>query len=651
MCGIAGAIWFEESERVSADQLRQMRDVLTHRGPNAGGEWFAGNSSAGVALGHRRLSIIDLSDAGQQPMGNEDDQIQVVFNGEIYNYVELREDLLKRGHQFRSHTDTEVIVHLYEEYGAACVDHLRGMFAIAIYDSRDHSVLLFRDRMGQKPLYYRQTSAGLQFASELKALLQLPFVNRTVNPSALDDYLCFQYVPHPKSIYEGIQQLPPAHQLSCKNGSDTVTEYWRPPVAEEVEETQFDSTGQVLKQLRDVLTEAVQLRLRSDVPSGAFLSGGVDSTLITGLMQQLSSQPVHSFSIGFPVASFDETKYSRIAAKHLGTNHHEFIVEPSAIESYPRILWHYDEPFSDSSAIPTLALCEVTRKQVTVALSGDGGDELFAGYERYRAVELASKTDRLPKFVRQILAHPVWQSIPTSTKQKSFGRRLKRFMQGLAESKQRRYLRWLSIFDHFARKELYTGDFLKTLNDNQPAGFIDAAYQLAPDRSFMTQTAAVDMLTYLPCDIMTKVDRASMAVSLEARSPLLDHKVVEFASRLPMIEKRTPVPKGILIRAFPELLPEAIWKRKKMGFGVPIDHWFRNELKEMLGDVLLSRRCIERGLFREEVIKRYIDDHLANRFDHSYRLWSLLILEGWFCTFMDAKQVPQRAAQTFEATN
>ena len=367
-------------------------------------------------LGFRRLSIIDLS-TGRQPLSNEDETVWIAFNGEIYNYRELRPDLEARGHRFRTHSDTETIVHLYEEYGTDCVQHLRGMFALAIWDDRRKKLFLARDRLGKKPLFYRLEADRLLFASELKALLQYPGAPRELNPAAVDMYLTYQYVPHPHCIFEGYHKLPPAHWALYENGRLDVRRYWTPPYAEGPPAGSANSNGngqatansawtpeRWQKELRATLTEAVRLRMRSDVPLGAFLSGGIDSTIISGLMQKLSSEPIHTFSIGFPVRQFDETAYAREAAAFLGTRHHEQTVEPHALSILPKLIWHYDEPFSDSSAIPTMYLSEMTRREVTVALSGDGGDEMFCGYDRYRAVGIADRLDRLPRWVKSLLS-------------------------------------------------------------------------------------------------------------------------------------------------------------------------------------------------------------------------------------------------------
>ena len=669
MCGIAGTSWTADAEPLDVDNLKRMIGVLDHRGPDDWGTYhssvgtnpssgsetrggsFPGGGSPGAALGHRRLSIIDLQ-GGHQPLANEDESVWIVFNGEIYNYQESRTGLEALGHRFRTSTDTETIVHLYEEYGTDCVLHLRGMFAFALWDARRQRLFLARDRLGQKPLFYRLADGRLSFASELKALLQLPGASRELNPSAVDQYLLYQYVPHPHCILKGYNKLPPAHWAMFSRDGLRIQRYWIPPYEEqearqsgagdmESDATRGWTPEQWRSELRSTLTEAVRLRMRSDVPLGTFLSGGVDSTIIAGLMQQLSNRPVKTFSIGFPVQQFDERSYAREAARHLGTEHHESVVEPSALDILPRLIWQYDEPFADSSAIPTMYLSEMTRRHVTVALSGDGGDELFAGYERYQAVRLGTVFDRLPGPLRSLLTSKLWQRIPASVRQKSRRRRVKRLLAALGEDPQRRYLKWIGIFDDDRRRALYSPGFLDQLDGCDAAGFLSDAYTTCPTRDFVTRTTCTDVLTYLPCDILTKVDIASMTYGLECRSPLLDHHVVELAARMPLGLKQTwTTKKRILIETFSDLLPVSIQKRPKMGFGVPLDHWFRDELKPLLHEILLDRRSLERGYFEPSAVRQLVNEHVSAQWDHSYRLWALLCFEAWHRMFLDSASPP-----------
>jgi asparagine synthase (glutamine-hydrolysing) len=671
MCGIAGVAWTKGASPVADAVMWRMTDVIAHRGPDdaeiyqsSAGRRLARTDppalgvgappdGPGAVLGFRRLSIIDLS-TGRQPLSNEDETVWIAFNGEIYNYRELRPDLEARGHRFRTHSDTETIVHLYEEYGADCVRHLRGMFALAIWDDRRKKLFLARDRFGKKPLYYRLEADRLLFASELKALLQYPGAPRELNAAAVDLYLTYQYVPHPHCIFKGYHKLPPAHWAMYEGGRLDVRRYWTPPYAEGPPAGGANSNGngqtttnsawspeRWQKELRATLTEAVRLRMRSDVPLGAFLSGGIDSTIISGLMQKLSSEPIHTFSIGFPVRRFDETAYAREAAAFLGTRHHEQTVEPHALSILPKLIWHYDEPFSDSSAIPTMYLSEMTRREVTVALSGDGGDEMFCGYDRYRAVGIADRLDRLPRWVKSLLASPVWQRLPSSVEQKSYRRRIKRLLAELGKTPERRYLRWINIFDDGRRHDLYTDDFAARVGGADSSKFLLAAYAECPGRDFVTRTTCADALTYLPCDILTKVDIASMAYSLECRCPFLDHEVAELAARMPIELKLSHSGgKRILIDTFHDLLPPAIQTRAKMGFGVPLDHWFRGELRPLLTETLLDPSSLGRGLFKPESIRRLVEEHDQRRWDHSYRLWSLMCLELWQRTYLDPAEAP-----------
>ena len=641
MCGIAGAIWWQPPKAISGETLRRMTDTIRHRGPDADGHYFwptgdtrsaaaSGRPSdslhTGVALGHRRLSIIDVAGSAQ-PLGNEDNSIQIVFNGEIYNYQELRIGLLNAGHQFRTGGDTEVIVHLYEQHGLDFVNHLRGMFALAIWDSNLQRLVIARDRMGKKPLYYRTEEGRLSFASELKALLQIPGIPRTLDRQSVLRFLTLQYVPHPHCILEGFQKLPPATIGVVENGRLSLQTYWSPPFDQpELNRTRVEDWQD---ELRSTLSEAVRLRLRSDVPLGAFLSGGIDSTVICGLMQTQLDRPVQTFSIGFPVAAFDEREYARQAARHLGTDHHEAVVTPDALSILPKLIWHYDEPFGDSSAIPTMYLSQMTREHVTVALTGDAGDELFCGYDRYRAVKVTGMSDFIPRWMRR-MASSVVSRIPASAEHRSFRRRLKRLVESLAQDPERRYLNWITIFNSSRLEWLVTPELWKLAQAEDPAACIFEAYGRYPNRDFVTRTTAVDVQTYLPCDILTKVDIASMAYSLECRCPMLDHKVVELAARMPIeVKQSLKQSKRVLVETFRDLIPRTIQNRKKMGFGVPIDHWFRAELKPMLYDVLLSERCLSRGLLNPSAVRQLVEEHTSGTMDHAYRLWNLLCLELW----------------------
>ncbi len=658
MCGITGAAWTAGSAPLDLKVLERMTTAIAHRGPDDAGYYHSRYAPAGIgrdfrvatnvpesqdahtppgaALGHRRLSIIDLA-GGHQPLSNEDGTLWVVFNGEIYNYRELQAALEKQGHRFRTSSDTETIVHLYEQHGPRCVNLLRGMFAFALWDDRRKQLFLARDRLGKKPLVYRLERDRLLFASELKALLEVPGVPRQLSPIALSEYLTCLYVPHPHSILEGFNKLPPAHWGLWRDGKLEIQRYWAPAFAKpQAMRPSRMSEFEGRARLRETLTEAVRLRLRSDVPLGAFLSGGIDSTIVTGLAQQLSPHPVKTFSIGFPVKAFDERSYARLAAAHLKTEHYEQVVEPSALSILPKLIRQYDEPFADSSAVPTMCLSEMVRQHVTVALSGDGGDELFAGYDRYRAVHQAHRFDRLPHFLRRLISAPSWQKVPASTLQSSPGRRLKRLVSTLSQPPERRYLKWVSNFDDTRIPGLFTDEFHERLGGADRAGFILDAYRECPSRDLVTRTMCTDILTYLPGDILTKVDIASMTFALEVRCPLLDHEVVDLAAAMPIEWKmRGGRGKKILIETFADLLPPEIQRRGKMGFGVPLGNWCRGELAPLIQEVLLDRRSLDRGLFHPPAVEQLVKEDSTGQWDHSSRLWSLLVLELWQREFLD----------------
>lgn len=642
MCGITGGVWTNQQYEIAPAVLRQMVRTLCHRGPDDEGVLLWPPSGNGnptgthAALGHRRLAIIDIV-GGKQPMSNEDGTVWVAFNGEIYNFRDLRRELEDKGHRFATRSDTEVLVHLYEDQGPAMLGELNGMFAFALWDGNRGRLLLARDRSGEKPLFYMLREGAIFFASELKALAELPFFRREIDPQALDLYLTYQYVPHPYTIYRGVHKLPPGQYLIWQNGQVETGRYWEADFQTE----SAISAREARVTLRELLSDAVRLRLESDVPLGAFLSGGIDSTIVVGLMRQHSREPVHTFSIGFPVPEYDESRYAQEAARFLGTVHHQYRVEPDAVAIFPHLVWHYDEPFADSSAIPTWYLAEKTRQHVTVALTGDGGDELFAGYPRYQAVRLAGWLDRIPKWLRRFLRDKLLSTLPHSARFKSPWRRLRRFLEQVELPPLERYLEWIGIFPTPMRQGIYTPEFREQLGDQagrSPSWFLEEAGEAVNRRDPLTAIMLIDLMTYLPCDLMTKVDIASMAHGLECRQPFLDHRVVEFAAQLPIRSKlRWLRGKRILRQTFRDLLPPIIRRRGKMGFGVPLDFWFRGPLRPLLERVLLSGRLASRGLFRQEAIKQLIDEHAAERRDHAARLWTLLFLELWLQRWIDGE--------------
>lgn len=630
MCGITGAVWLGDESAVESSTLKRMTDAITHRGPDDEGHWINNDHrdgqgrTHGVAFGFRRLSIIDVEGA-PQPMRNEDGGVRMVFNGEIYNYKTLRRRLEGSGHKFSTGGDGESIVHLFEDLGTDCFAELNGMFAVAIWDARRSRLVLARDRIGQKPLYYAVVGQRLVFGSELKCLAAVEGVCNEIDPAAIDEFLTYQYIPHPGTIWKGVRKLPPGHYAVFEKGSVTVKRYWEFDPSIETPATRHDA----VEQLRELLTDSVRLRLQSDVPLGSFLSGGIDSSLITALAQQQRDEPVRTFSIGFPIADFDETAYAAQVAKHLGTNHQRFEVQPNGVDIIDKLVWHYDEPFGDSSAVPTWYLSEMTRREVTVALSGDGGDELFAGYERYRALWLSSRLQRwLP--IHKTPGIGLVQKLPDSNRRRSIIRRGKRFLEAIGQPAARRYLNWLQIFPETMRADLYSDDFVQQLPGDDPFEFLDSVWRRSDGRDLVTRASVSDMLSYLPCDLCTKVDIASMAHSLEVRQPMLDHRVVEFAASLSVDHKfRGKRGKLLLEDAFGSMIPKSIFTRKKMGFGIPIGSWFRNELKPMVHDTLLAEDSQLAPYFRREAVEKLVRSHEQGEQNHGYRLWNLLILEKW----------------------
>ncbi len=630
MCGITGAIWWDEAAAIDPPTLERMTEAVAHRGPDDSQTWHdpahrdAGGRTLGAALGFRRLSILDLEGA-RQPMANEDGQVRLVFNGEVYNYRTLRHRLQAAGHRFATEGDGESILHLYEDEGTDCFAQLNGMFAIAIWDARRHRLVLARDRLGQKPLYYAVRDGRLVFGSELKCLAAVPGVCEEIDPAAIDQFLTYQYVPHPGTIWKGVSKLPPGHFAVFRDGQLTVERYWD---FDPRRETPIEH-GEACERVRDLLTDSVRLRLQSDVPLGAFLSGGIDSSLVTAVAQSLSDQPVRTFSIGFPDADFDETRYAADVARHLGTRHERFEVTPSGVDVIERLAWHYDEPFGDSSAVPTWYLSELTRKHVTVALSGDGGDELFAGYERYRALWLS---DRLRKFlpIHRLPGLDLLGRLPDSDRQRSLPRRVKRFAEALGQPAARRYLNWLQIFPESLRADLYRDDFVATLPPEDPFEFLERCWRRSEGRDLVSRASISDLLSYIPCDLMTKVDIASMAHGLEVRQPMLDYRLVEFAASMPVRHKfRGRRGKLILRDALGDLIPPSIFTRPKMGFGVPIARWFRRELRPLVHDTVLATDARIARFFRPDRVAELVRSHESGERNHGYRLWNLLMLEVW----------------------
>ncbi|MBA2620608.1 MAG: asparagine synthase (glutamine-hydrolyzing) [Acidobacteria bacterium] len=626
MCGIAGFISKGKNSPVGEREilLDKMCKIIVHRGPDEQGAVVRGRA----ALGMRRLSIIDLK-GGQQPIYTEDGNLAIVFNGEIYNFRELKSELESLGHRFKTNSDTETIVHAFEEFGVDCLEKLRGMFAFAIWNFRDETLFVARDRTGKKPLFYSLTEKGnFVFGSELKSLLTHGEIKKEIDFAALDAYLTFGYVPEEFCIFKNVEKLAPGHFLIFKNGAVETKKYWdfnRSKI--EIVKTE----NEYVEILRAKIKDAVKIRLISEVPLGAFLSGGVDSSTIVAMMSQLSNAPVKTFSIGFNEDSFNELKFARVAARHFGTEHHEFVVTPDLVEIVDRLVWHFDEPFADPSAMPTFMVSKMAREFVTVALSGDGGDELFAGYSRYVTDKKRGALAQLPKSIRKNLLRVAGEKLP-------HGIRGKNYLYNISLDAVERYIDSVSYFNPMRKKSLYSKDFQAKLNGAAGAGerdfkrFADSVQTGNP----IDKLLYLDSKTYLPSDILTKVDRMSMATSLEARVPLLDHKLIEFVAQIPTeLKMNGTQTKYILKRAMEGIVPNEILYREKQGFGVPINEWINVQLRERIRADLSDRRTLERGYFEKSYIQTLLDEHSKQRRDHSYALWLLWMLELWHRKYVD----------------
>jgi asparagine synthase (glutamine-hydrolysing) len=613
---------FNPAHAVDRSTLVAMTDAVAHRGPDAAGYHI----DSYIGLGHRRLSIIDLA-TGDQPLGNEDGSIQVVFNGEIYNFADVRRELIAHGHRFRTSSDTEVIVHGYEQWGERCVERFRGMFAFALWDGTARRLMLARDRVGVKPLYYAEVDGGIVFGSEIKSLLADPAVRREWRADMLDAYLTLLYVPAPDTIYEHIQKLPPAHVLIAERGSVRLLRYW---------DLRFTGDGETRKEadylaeLDQVLREAVGLRLISDVPLGAFLSGGIDSSTIAAYMVEASATPPVTIAVGFDQHAFDEVQHAETVAAHLGCEFHSLTANPRVRDLLPKLAWHFDEPFADSSAVPTYYVSQAARQLVTVALSGDGGDELWAGYARHRVEKWEQRARAALGSATQVAAW-LGQALPLSVKGA-------RSLRHLACNSDQAYAlkHAYGMFEPHAKTRLYTGDFRQSVNGYDAFAAFRDAYHACASTDPLDRSMYVDTNTYLTDDVLTKVDRMSMAVSLEAREPLLDHKLLEFAARVPAsLKLKDGQSKYLLRRVLERRIPPPILERKKRGFDAPIGDWLRGPLASMVDELLQDGRLRSRGIFNASEVARLWNEHRNNRGDHRHRLWQLAMLELWFRQFID----------------
>jgi asparagine synthase (glutamine-hydrolysing) len=639
MCGICGELRFDGQAPRERD-LIAARDRLRHRGPDSDGVYVAPSGRAGLA--YRRLRVIDLSANGSQPLPNEDGSVQLVFNGEIYNYRELRRGLVERGHRFRSRTDSEVIVHLYEEKGADCVADLDGMFAFAIWDERRQQLTLARDRAGKKPLFQYRSDRLIAFASEVKAFIGHPDIPIELDADAIPSYFLYGYVPHPATCYRGIEQIEPGGLVTIDAaGATKARRYWRLeyPRAAEVRPV---ARAEAASRVRALLTDAVERRLISDVPLGAFLSGGLDSTIVVGLMSRLQTEPVKTFSIGFEGdPAYDETAYARLAATEFRTDHTELRVAPAAVDLIDTLIWHHDGPFADSSAVPTYLVSRMTRETVTVALTGDGGDEVFAGYERFYAALLA---ERIPGILAT-LGRAATNALPTPASDRHWLARAARFFRAAELPFDERLAAFTAPF--FDQTALLHPDLAAGRAPVDPLRHIRGDLEAMRGLSPLSRALYANFVSYLPDDLLVKADRCTMASSLEARSPFLDRRLVEYVAALPDDCKlRGREGKSILREAFADLVPAPILRRRKMGFGVPLSVWFRRELREYVRDLLLDPNARSRAFVSRPFVERLVGDHASGAAHGGLQLWSLICFERWLRLLPDWRRGSSPADQT-----
>lgn len=624
MCGIAGIVTWENGRGVASPSIHRMCETIVHRGPDDEGIYVKG----GVGLGMRRLSIIDVR-GGHQPVHNEDKTVWIVFNGEIYNFPDLRRELEDRGHQFYTNTDTEVIVHLYEDFGSSCVKKLRGMFAFAIYDERNRSVLLARDRLGIKPLQYAWHDGELLFGSEIKAILAVAPELAQVNAAALREFFCFGYIPDPNTAFTNIRKLPPGHliEFSAEHPEPRISQYWNLPSFGTLTPS---SEEECLQEMEKRLAEAVRIRLIADVPLGALLSGGTDSSIVVALMARASSKPVKTFAIGFKDASFDESSYAKLVSEKFRTDHHELIVEPNVEATLTSLTSSLEEPFGDSSMLPTYFVSCLARQHVTVALSGDGGDELFAGYDRYGVHMKNRRFDAIPQWVGQGYRQYLHARLPLAM-------RGRRFLYNATLPWDDRYIESISFVsgvEHYSH--LLSPDF-RDGDRNDSWNSFRSYLQEAPAQDNLSRILYLDTKTYLAGDILTKVDRMSMATSLEVRVPILDHIFLEWVTGLPVNLKWHGRQRKYIFKKLAERLgiPATVLHRPKQGFAVPLVHWMRNELREEIAQVLLEPRTLQRGYFNRQGVESLLHEHFRGRRDQSATLWLLLIFELWHRNFLE----------------
>jgi len=621
MCGICGVYNAQSNEPVSQQLIEHMTRLISHRGPDDDGAYLDG----AVGLGFARLSIIDLG-GGHQPMSNETGDVWIVFNGEIWNYKALRNELLEKGHQFRTNSDTETIIHAYEEYGVGCVARLHGMFGFAIWDGPRKRLLLARDRAGKKPLYYTYVDGDIIFASEIKSLLCHPRVKRQADPQALADFLSVRYVPGPATLFANIYKVQPGHWLLCGNGTLREECYWDFTFGK----TEHRPIEEYIQGIRQHVHRAVEERMMADVPLGALLSGGVDSSIVVGTMSQLTSQPVKTFAVGFDVPEYSELPFARLVAEHFGTEHHELVVKFSDLSDYwPLLTWHRDEPVSEPSDLGVYLISKLARQHVKVVLSGEGGDELFAGYPKYVVDWMANYYHLLPAAIRDLVITPLLDSLPYSMRKVKFAAR------SLSQPAPQRWMNWFGVFNGQLKEDLLSASIKASIDLDSSRAF-RRWLEKNPQRDNLSSMLYLDTKIWLPDNLLMKGDKMTMAASLEARVPLLDYKLIEYAASIPSNIKIKPFKAKYLFKqAFADFLPEPILTRKKMGFNVPIGTWFREGQRSLISQLLLSERARSRGFFNDAFVARLLRDHLEGRTNYQAQLFILASLELWFRVFID----------------
>jgi asparagine synthase (glutamine-hydrolysing) len=629
MCGICGIIYNDKSKCINKKILSEMNNSLIHRGPDEDGYFISNN----VGLGMRRLSIIDVK-GGHQPIYNEDKTICVICNGEIYNHQELRENLEKQGHNFFTHSDVEAIVHLYENFEEDFVHKLRGMFSIAIYDLKEDKLILARDRLGIKPLYYTYQNGAFLFGSELKAILSYPGLEKNISIASISDYLTYLYIPVPDTIFEGIYKLPPAYMLIFSQGSISLKQYWEINYRKE----KINPEEYYIERLRDLLKESVRMHLMSEVPLGAFLSGGMDSSTVVALMSEVMDEPVKTFSVGFDVSDFNELKYAKLVAKRFNTDHHEINLSADIINLLPKIVAQFDEPFADSSSIPTYLISQFAKQYVTVCLSGDGGDELFAGYGWTRRQKFIEDYKRLPARVRNIIKNLLLGSNYLPDRKSKFLDKFKRFVYDADLDLDESYMRRVTCFSEGMKKLLFKKQFFEKVKNYNSSTSIEPYFEFGNIRNSLEKLLFVDTKLFLPDDCLCKVDRMSMLHSLEVRVPFLDHKVVEFVATVPFRYKmRGFTSKYILKKIMKDSLPPQVLRQRKLGFTIPLSSWFRGKLGSFINEILLSSNAGANQLFNREYIIWLLNEHISGKQDFGYQIYTLLVLEIWLENFYSCR--------------